>query len=130
MLLSHYIEKAESEGIFCDVKAAVPSGITVLPVDLCVILANSLENAIHACSDVPDKARRIILINAHTKNDLLFLEITNPFHREIKIVNNLPVTEKKGHGFGTKSIVMTTEKYNGLWSFETKDSMFYMRVVL
>lgn len=130
MLLSYYVDKAKSVGISCTVRTIVPNNISVPPVDLCVIIANAMENSIHACSAITGAEKPVITVNAYEKNERLFLEITNPYYGEIKMENEMPVTDNNGHGFGTKSIVMTVEKYNGIWSFKTKAGMFLMHVIL
>ncbi len=130
LLLSYYVEKAKNAGIDCVVKAIVPNDISVPSIDLCVIIANAMENATNACLAIPNTKQPIITVNAYTKKERLFLEITNPYYGEIKMENEIPVTDTVGHGVGTKSIVMTAEKYGGIWSFEAKDGKFFMHVVL
>lgn len=131
MLLSSYVEKARVSGITCKVEAAaVQNDLSIPPVDLCVIIANAMENAIYACSSLPDAGKSYITINAHSKNDLFFFEIMNPYHGEIRFEDGIPVTDAIEHGVGTRSIVMATEKHNGLWSFNAENGKFTMRVAL
>lgn len=130
MLLSSYVDKAKNAGISCSVKTVVPNDLSVPPVDLCVIIANAMENATNACSVIPSEEQPAISVNAYSKMGKLFLEITNPYSGEIIMENEMPVTNNNGRGVGTKSIVMTVEKLGGIWSFKAKDGMFVMQVVL
>ena len=111
-------------------KTVVPNDLSVPPVDLCVIIANEMENATHTCLVIPSAEKPIIKVNAYTKMGRLFLEITNPYYGEVKMENEIPVTNNNGHGVGTKSIVMTVEKFGGIWSFKAKDGIFVIQVVL
>ena len=130
MLLSSYVDKAKNAGINCDIKTVVPNDLSIPPVDLCVIIANAVENATNACLAIGGFEQPTITINAYTKRGKLFLEITNPYDGEIKMENEIPVTDNNGHGVGTKSIVMTVEKYGGIWSFEAKNGIFVLHIVL
>ncbi|MGI6622462.1 MAG: GHKL domain-containing protein [Acetivibrionales bacterium] len=39
-------------------------------------------------------------------------------------------SKREGHGFGTKSMSMIAEKYNGYCSFEKTEDIFILRIVL
>jgi len=130
MLLSHYVDIAKGMGIPCEVQTKIPESIAIQPVDLCVIIANAMENATRACTMIPEINKPMIAIKAYTQKDKLFLEIANPYHGEITIENDMPIAMGKRTGIGTKSIVMTVEKYHGLWEFKAKDQMFFMHVIL
>lgn len=130
ILLSYYVNVAEKLGISCEVHTHIPEFISIPPVDLCVIIANAMENATRACSMVTHLSKPIIVIKASTQNDKLFLEISNPYEGDVIIDGEMPVTSGDRIGIGTKSIVMAVEKYQGLWEFKTLDQVFYMHVVL
>jgi hypothetical protein len=42
--------------------------------------------------------------------------------------NGLPVIMEQGHGYGTKSILMTVDKLGGLCDFIAGNNVFTMRV--
>jgi len=117
-------------GICCEVQTHIPEFLAVPPVDLCVIIANAMENATRACSLIPSIDKPVIVVKANTQNDKLFLEVSNPYFGDVTIDHEMPIAKGDRIGIGTKSIVMTVEKYQGLWEFKTKDQMFFMHVVL
>ena len=58
--------------------------------DLCVLLSNALENALHACTAQEQKGTIDIL--AYEKNGRFFFQVTNPCRKEehLKTVFRLP----------------------------------------
>lgn len=45
-------------------------------------------------------------------------------------MDGVPVTNRKGHGFGTQSICYITEKLEGKYQFFVQDNTFTVRIVL
>ena len=129
-ILSFYIYKAEYLNINVEMDINVPNSILVEPADICVILANGLENAIHATEEISDQEKRRIKISVYIKNSKFYIEIINPYVGEVIFENELPFTSDVNHGIGTKSIVLACNKYKGLYSFEAEDNIFTLRVIL
>ena len=50
--------------------------------DLCIILSNALDNAIHACREIGGMAERYIRVSRRIQGDFLLIEIENRFHVE------------------------------------------------
>lgn len=130
LILSSYLSTAKNEGITVHSQVAIPKACEIADMDLCVILANALENAINGCENIQDVKDRIINISCKPKYDKLFIQVTNSFTGEVTFENDLPVTDKENHGFGTKSIAATVQKYNGIYSFTVEDGVFKMNAVL
>lgn len=130
MIISSYVAKADGIGTEIVVDAVIPAAIHITSTDLCVVLANGIENAIHACKRMGDKKSKIIQLCCYIKNDKLFIRITNPYDGIIEFQDDLPVAEAEGHGIGTKSIVNIAKKYNGIYSFTTKENLFTLSVII
>jgi len=80
---------------------------------LCILLTNTLDNAIEAC---PQKIGSEILIDSNIQNSLWFLEIKNSVEEKIQIKNNMLYTSKKNkrlHGFGIRNMQDVIDKYDG-----------------
>ena len=92
--------------------------------ELCSLLSNSLENAIHACERIPDRGKRIILLRMYSKNNKLCIDLRNRYQEEPVFQDGLPITKEKGHGFGIKSIVKIIEKHGGVYLFSIKEEWF------
>lgn len=129
-ILSFYIQKAQQQNIGVKHNINVIGEVNIETADLCVIIANSLENAINATEKIQEPAKRLIQISIATKNKKLCIEIINNYSGKIKFENEIPVTDLDNHGIGTKSIVAACRKYNGIYSFEAEDSIFTLRIIL
>jgi len=93
------------------------------------ILSNALDNALNAQEPVPPEKRRISLM-LKTNNGRLLLSIENPVGEQIVFADGLPVSRKKGHGYGTQSIRYLTQRLGGNCQFSVQDGTFLLRVVL
>ena len=131
LILSAFVGKAEELGIPMEVHMAIPSKITVSESDLCVLLSNALENALHACERLHAKERAArIEVAGFEKRGKLFFEINNTCDGNVFIKNEIPVTYKEGHGIGVRSICAIVEKYGGMYVFKVKDGWFVLRISL
>lgn len=102
------------------------------PVDLYTIMGNALDNAIESVQHIAEQDKRIIDVLVYVKQKFLVINIANPVEHEVRFVNGMPVTtkEKNGyHGFGTKSIRHTAEKYSGHTSFSVENGCFVVKIL-
>ncbi|MDD4343715.1 MAG: GHKL domain-containing protein [Eubacteriales bacterium] len=74
--------------------------------------------------EIPETKDRIINLRLFSKNNKLCIDIRNRYYSEVKFKDDLPLTEKDGHGFGTKSMVNIVEKHGGVYQFSVKDGWF------
>lgn len=130
LILSAYATKAKNNNIDIEINAIVPTVTPVHATDICVILANGIENAINACNKVADTNTREIRVLCKFKNKKFIIEIYNNFEGEICYEDGLPITTRKNHGLGIKSITAAIKKYKGIYSFTEEDDIFTMRVIL
>lgn len=133
-VLSSCIGRAAKEA-GCRVTSSVriPAQIPFDEMDVCVILANALENASNACKKVTEKESRHIQINADfSDNRKMTVSVVNPCSGQIEFdPDGFPLVPKReGHGIGLKSIAAIAQKYNGLFHCEWKEGQFWLRVVL
>ena len=129
LILSAFDVRAKKEGVTLKVSGALPAFINISDRDLCVLLSNGLENALHACVDpkVPLK-ERIIDMQFYMREEKFFLQITNPCPREVIFENDLPVSNRPDHGIGVRSICAIVHRYRGIYSFLKKDEQFILRL--
>jgi hypothetical protein len=130
LILSSYITKARNEEIAVETQIDLPEKNAVADMDLCVIFANAIENAINACKRIPSTNDRTLKIVCKRKNDRLFIQISNRFDGKVSFVNDMPVSMEENHGLGTKSIAAVAEKYNGVYSFTAEDGVFKTNLFL
>ena len=132
LILSAFAGRAEARGIPLKIQAVIPQDLPVSESDLCVLLSNALENALHACAALRTAGQRAeIALSAYEKNARLFLEIRNSCGDAVAFdEEGIPVTDRPGHGIGVRSICAISERYGGLTSFAAKDGCFTLRVML
>lgn len=95
---------------------------------LCTILSNALENALHALEHT--SGEKWISLHIMQKENLLLLEIKNPIETMPKFIDGIPISDKKGHGIGTKSIVYYVQQLNGQCHFSVEEHCFVLKIIL
>ena len=128
-VLSLYLKKAHQKGI--SLKINIDSHIYVsIPINqLCVILANSIDNAIGALDNVKDP---YLHISMHMFNQILTIEIINPYVGKIQFDNDhLPISSKgELHGFGVRSISQIVNQANGQFRISTSHHIFKLQITI
>ena len=128
-VFSVYLNQAKNQGIAVETKLSLPD---VLPADegeLAIVLANALENAIHANLELPQDARQIRCKMLATPS--LMLEISNPCTGSVSFDSSgLPVAQREGHGLGVQSISAFCRKHGAVCQFDQTDGWFRLRLVL
>lgn len=131
LVFSGFVGKAEERGIPIEVNVAIASTTSVKEMDLCVLLSNALDNALHACETLKEKGLPAsIEISGFEKNNKLFFEISNSCDNNIRFEKGIPITHVLGHGIGVRSICAIVEKYGGMHAFIVKENRFVLRVSL
>ena len=127
--LMHYVTIAERNNIKVKVAANIPYNTGVDDMQLAIAISNLLENAIHACENVPE-TERFIEVTGKYKQQLL-LEISNSCAGEVLLDDNgHPVTSKEGHGIGTRSVLDFVEKTGSEIRYITGDNTFKVQMLI
>ena len=122
--MSAFGSKAKQSGILLTIDAKLPDSLPFSDTELCSLLSNALENAMHACERITDSKKRIIRLCVYDKNNKLCIDIRNSYQSEPTFHQGLPVSKEQGHGFGTKSMAHVVEKHGGVFRFFVKDGWF------
>ncbi len=127
---AYHTELAKSKGIRCEVDLDIPASLPFDSVELALVVANLLENAIEAVSSLPDereKSLRFVCI----RRGRLMLEISNPCSPQTKLgPDGLPQTSKSGHGIGTKSVVAFAVKHQAELLYRIEEGIFIVRLLI
>ena len=127
--LMHYMSLAERNDIKVTVSANIPYNVGVDDMQLAIAISNLLENAINACLKVPE-SERFIEITAKYKEQLL-LEIVNSCDGKQKLdEDGHPVTDREGHGIGTRSVLDFAEKTGSEVRYIAEDDKFKVRMIV
>ena len=129
LLCSAFCDKAEREAVRLSVYAKLPNELLISDTELCSILSNGLENALHAVSELESHLKWIELYCSIRLENLL-IEIKNPYKGEVEFRDGLPVSRRVGHGYGCQSIRSIVEQNRGVCMFEAEHGVFMLRIVL
>ena len=127
-LFNSHLGYAESQGIKIDVdEILLPAGVELDIEDICIIFANSLENAIEACQRVDESERYIKIILKH-RDDRLVYKISNPTDGDVVEDRNGGFKSTKTtageHGLGIGNIEKAVDKYGGVFTAEHSENIF------
>jgi len=129
LLCSSFAHKANAAGIRLMVDAKLPKVLSLPDTELCSLLSNGLENALHAVV-VLEEVNQWVELYCGIRLNKLLIEIKNPYSGQITMRDGLPVSGRDGHGYGCRSIRSIAEHHHGLYSFEPQNGMFTLRVIL
>ena len=103
------------------------------PTDLCVILGNTLDNAIEACAGLPEDVEKVITVSSVCCNGFWFLTVRNPIAAPVKISGGSIATTKENktlHGFGLYSLNSVVRKYDGNVNLSADEHTFTAEIEL
>ena len=131
-LLTDKQEKAVLQNTQIAFQGAIPPE-ALSPTDLCVILGNSLDNALEACQKLPDRDDKTISVTSNCRGGFLFISITNPIAEKVTVRDNHIATTKENktlHGFGLYSLHSIVKKYDGDVQLASTDKTFTISIDL
>lgn len=103
-------------------------------IDLCNLLGNTLDNAITACREQPETAKREISVNIYCEDEMYYtFIISNTISTSITKINptlNTTKTDKNNHGFGTRIVNDIADKYDGRVDYYEEYDTFFCQVNL
>ena len=128
-VFSSYFDQAQNQSITVEARISLSDVLSVNEGELAIVLANALENAIHANLALPQKQRKIRCQMVGTPS--VMLEISNPCTTAVTFDSNgLPVAQQQGHGLGVQSISSFCRKNGAVCQFNLTDGWFRLRLVL
>ena len=127
LILSAFVSRAQKIGVEMKIHGFLSATNKLCDSDLCVLLSNALENALHACQDLKDAS---IDVQFYEKGGQFFLQVTNPYEGEIQFRNGIPVSDRPDHGIGVQSICTIVQRYDGIYAFAAQNDRFILRISL
>lgn len=97
---------AKEHGVTLDVKVEESAPVKISDYDLCRLLHNLMDNALHAAEEGEEKAASFII-----RIDEERIDISGQ-----NTVSDAPTKQKHGHGYGTSIIREIVKKYNGKYT--------------
>ena len=120
ILVGNKLGIAKSMGIDVDCFLLLPYPCGIRDIDICIVLSNALDNAIHAVKNPGAGIEKYIRVSGRIQGDFLMMEIQNSFHGKSAF--------KKGTGLS--NVKKVAEKYGGAMSIETQEHVFVLHVLL
>lgn len=100
------------------------------PADIYSFFGNALDNAIEATRGLEDPSQRAITLNLRRKREMAVVGIENYCAEEPRFKDDgLPRTSKgddANHGFGTRSMQLLVERYNGTLTMGYEKPLFFV----
>lgn len=120
ILLETKLALAAQKGISVNSTLKIPFPCLVSDMDFCIIMANALDNAIHACERLDADGERHIHVSGKMQGDFLMLEVENSFDGNSSYRKDT----------GLSNIERTARKYNGFAKITMQGKIFCLNVLL
>lgn len=133
LLLSHFADKAEKLGVNYRFDIKLPDHIPLCNMELCALVSNAMENAIHELERLPEGMSRHMDLKLCEFNRKLVFSLDNTCDDRVVVVPNQPLetcVDGSEHGYGTKSIQMIADTYHGSVTFQLENGIFRLMVTI
>jgi len=130
-ILNEKTEIASKEDIDFSVDICLKQNINIKSLDICILLANSLDNAIEACRKINEVEKRSIDIIGRCNKGYLSFVISNSVDKPVEFKRNKIVTDKAdkiNHGYGLQNISNCVKRNDGEMKIECNDSKFTLYI--
>lgn len=128
-VLAYYLDTAKNEGIQVQAVFTSPPKNTIDSTSFSVILANALENALHACRN--ESGERCIKLKSRMNGNQYLMEIANTCSRKIVFdEDGLPTSQEgTGHGIGIKSILSFAGQTHSSVNIRQEHGLFILQMI-
>lgn len=103
------------------------------PVDLCTMIANSMDNAIEACLTLDESQKKWIQIHCKIIENHFVYVIRNASPQVVFSKNRMPKTHKSNkawHGYGLQNISDSVKKYDGDFEIQYSEGEFSLQIFI
>ncbi|MFV0503557.1 MAG: ATP-binding protein [Lachnospirales bacterium] len=125
-------QQAKELGINMEVSTSLNVKINISNSDLANILGNALDNAIEACSKNTNESNKVIKLQIEQRNNSLYIRISNPYEKEIKLKNNFPLSSKRKneYGIGIRTIQKIVRNKNSIMNINLDNKIFELEIII
>lgn len=126
----HYNNIAQQTGIITEISIDIPEKLPIDSLELSMVISNLMENAINACGSLTENQTPHIRFICKNIGRLI-MEIENTCPNNVDFdENGHPITTKKGHGIGIKSIISFVKKYDCEILYTVENNIFKVRLLI
>ena len=129
-IISYYSAIAKREEIGFSATVQLYGEVPTDDMDIGTVLSNTLENAFNACMELPRNSERFIELKFVQHNKQFVLDICNSYNGEVQFdAEGFPISHKKGHGIGGRSIFAFIRKYQASFDYSANKGVFSFRLM-
>ena len=121
-ILTVYERRARENGISVKISVNASRELDILPQDLVIVIANIFENAIHAAAKLKG-TNKYIDISIKESAQRLVIKVENACQCKV-------VFDESLYGVGIRSVIATTNKYEGMYDFSAENGIFSAKISL
>lgn len=129
LILSAQIPVLHEAGIQLQHDLQIPGTLPFTETEMTSVLCNALENAMHAVRQLPEE-QRVIRLKMHMQGEKLLLSMENPTETVPLFRDGMPLSAESGHGIGTQSIRLVTERAGGHCRFFVRGNVFVLQIIV
>lgn len=129
LICSHFSAMADKLDCRFLIDIRFPEQLPLQDTELCVLLSNSLENAIHAVEALPPQ-ERVIAVELKVFRDKLLISVENTCPYPVVIKDGLPQNTAPGHGYGVQSMAAIVHEHKGNILFTSEQNRFKLQAVI
>ncbi len=111
----------------------IQSPIYISDIDMCMVIANGLDNAIEACNPMENPRDRSIYLEMEVNEDVVMVHIKNTFTLKPKKVRGNFQTRKsnaENHGYGVQIMKQIASQNEGVFEVSFDDTYFSVSIIL
>lgn len=128
VILNLKVKEAKTNNI--DIDVSIKNNLTFMEsIDISNLITNILDNAIRGSNKSKEK---FIKFNIKKKMNYIIIDCSNSYSEKIILnkKNELISTKNNNHGYGTKIIKEVVNKYNGNISYDIKNDIFNLTIMI
>lgn len=133
-IINEKFDIASAHNIDFNCDFVIPKNSSIDSFDLCILLGNSLDNAIEACDKITSSTiKKEINLKSYIRDFYMIIEITNSKQEPIKYINNKIQSTKPNkliHGIGIDNIREIAKKYGGIVDIIEEKNRFNLCIML
>lgn len=122
-VLSDKYRMCEKDGIKFSAEITVLPDVGILPLHMCSVLANLLDNAIRAASESGEESA-FVTVHVKQQERYVFVKVENTAAEPVK------KEKRPGHGYGVQIITGIAKQYNGEYKGSFEKGVYTAVVVL
>lgn len=132
-LLNEKFAYANQLGIELEHHIRIIPNLSLSVMDSCILLGNSLDNAIEACMRMEDNEHRHIRFQLVYLHNTLVMKVTNTIGKKVLAEGITFETTKENrelHGLGIRNMKNIADAHDGLFNLEVRDQHVILQITL